>query len=83
MRPQRWLLALLTLFLVVGAVPAVAEEQPNNILVVDNSTPPPPPDLLDEDEVARIDRLQNEAVTTLPLSPVSPDDQTVLATSGE
>ena len=83
MRPQRWLLAMLTLFLVVGAVPAVAEEQPNNILVVDNSTPPPPPDLLDEEEVARLDRLQNEAVTTLPLSPVSPDDQTVLATSGE
>jgi dipeptidyl aminopeptidase/acylaminoacyl peptidase len=79
---QRCLLALMALFLVAGVTPAIAQEQKNNIQIVDQSEDPPV-DLLSEEEIERIDRLQNEAVTTLPFSPVSPDDSTVLALSGD
>ncbi|GAB4433240.1 MAG: prolyl oligopeptidase family serine peptidase [Chloroflexi bacterium OHK40] len=83
MRPHWWLPVLLLLALPGAIVPVQAQEQPNNILVVDTQKPEPPPDLLSEEEVDRLDRLQNEAVFSLPISPVSPDDRTVLVTSGE
>ncbi len=81
MAPQRWLLALLILACAAGLAPARAQAPQNNIVVVDPDRPPR--NLLSDEEVARIERLQTETVTPLPLSPVSPDDQVVLVVSDE
>jgi dipeptidyl aminopeptidase/acylaminoacyl peptidase len=80
----RWpLIVALALLVVAVAAPARAQEQANGVVLFDPSADEPPPPLLADDEVERIDRLQNEAVYTLAVSPVSPDDQYVMVSSGE
>lgn len=81
--PQRWSLALLVLLLLAGLTPAHAQQSRanNNILNVNASDAPD--DLLSPEEVERIQRLQNEAITVVPFSPVSPDDQVVFVISDE
>lgn len=82
MRLHRWVLALLILAIAAGVAPGLASALANNLIVVDQEADPPA-DLLDEAERERIARLQDEAVYTLPFSPVSPDDSTILLTAGE
>ncbi|PJF24043.1 MAG: hypothetical protein CUN53_19830, partial [Phototrophicales bacterium] len=40
-----------------------------------------PPNLLSDEEIERIDRLQNDATTPLAISDISPDDSAVLISS--
>lgn len=82
MRLQPLAIALLALTMLASAAPLHAQTTPNNLLVVDPNAPPPA-DLLDAAERERIARLQDDAVFTLPISPVSPDDRAVFVTSGE
>ncbi len=82
MRILQWVLALLLLALIVGAAPTQARLSTNSIIVVDRSAEAPE-DLLSEAERERIGQLQDNAVFTLPLSPVSPDDTSVFVSSGE
>jgi dipeptidyl aminopeptidase/acylaminoacyl peptidase len=82
MRPNRLSLVLLALLLAAALAPARAKEASNNVLLVDSDARAPVPDLLGPDEAERIERLQEETVTTLPISPVSPDDRTVLTITG-
>jgi dipeptidyl aminopeptidase/acylaminoacyl peptidase len=82
MRLRAWVLALVVLLAFVAVVPRQAQALPSTIQVVDRNEDPPP-DLLDEEELERIARLQNDGVYTLPLSPVRPDDTLVFVTSGE
>jgi dipeptidyl aminopeptidase/acylaminoacyl peptidase len=77
MRPLWPALALLALLVATAGAPARAQEQPNNLVVVDRDQNRVPPDLLPPDEVERITQLQR-VVETVPFSPVSPDDRTVL-----
>lgn len=81
MRPRRWVLALVLLALVASVAPAQAGSLPNNIFVVDPSEDPPP-DLLQPEEVERIEQLQNAAFP-LPFSEVSPNDESVLLVSDD
>lgn len=83
MRTRRPFLLLMALFVVAGVAPALAQEQANKILVVDPSAESPPANLLGDEEVERIARLQTETVLAAPVSPVSPDDRLALITSGE
>lgn len=80
MRPQRWLFVLLALALVAVITPVRAQEAKNNIVVVDPNKATPDSGL-SEDELATIEQLQNGALTAVPFSPVSPDDQVVLFAS--
>jgi len=85
MRPSRWLLAVLALILLVSAAPAAAQNPAprNNVISVNVDGPRYPDDLLDEEEVARIELLQNGVSFLLPFSPVSPDDKAVLVVGTE
>lgn len=81
---SRWpSLVLLAVLILAGAGPLRAQERANNVVVVDPSADEPPPNLLADEEVARISRLQTETVVAVPVSPVSPDDQVVLVSSEE
>lgn len=79
----RWIVGLLGLALLVGAMPVHGQEPKDTILIVDPSKPDSVTDLLNEDEIARIDHLQNDVVYTLAISQVSPDDAALLVSSGE
>lgn len=80
MRPHRWLLAVLALALFAAAAPAAAQSRPpkNNVVVADVESAGYPADLLSEEEVAKIERLQNGLRFFRIASPVSPDDAAVL-----
>ncbi|EFO81342.1 peptidase S9 prolyl oligopeptidase [Oscillochloris trichoides DG-6] len=87
MRRYHWLPILLVALMVIGIVPARAEEPKikvkNNVVTVEPlySEEETLPTLLSDEEVAKIKRLQTEAVIATPSSSVSPDDQVVLVTS--
>ncbi|RRR71219.1 MAG: S9 family peptidase [Candidatus Viridilinea halotolerans] len=81
MRSHRWVLALVILVLIAAVVPAHARPLPNNIIVVDPNEDPPP-NLLTGEEVERIALLKHAALP-LPMSPVSPNDESVLLMSDD
>lgn len=79
MRPYRWLLALIVLALVATVAPAQAQSRiKDNIVVVNPFDDVEEDNLLTDEEIEKIDRLQNELYFVAPFSPVSPDDQAVL-----
>lgn len=78
MRSHRWLVLLLLFAVVLAPLPALA--QANNVLLIDGGDLEEPkelPKLLNDEEVAKIERLQG-AVRWAALSPVSPDDTRLL-----
>ena len=86
MRLYRWLPALLAVICVCGIMPAHAQDSKtttkNNIVTVQPTQDGEDlPKILGDDEIAKIKRLQGDLVTTVPSSPVSPDDQVVFVTS--
>lgn len=81
MRTQRWVFAAVILLLIASVVPAQARPLPNNVIVVDPYGDPPP-NLLTAAEVERIALLE-DAAWPLPLSPVSPNDASVLLVNGD
>lgn len=84
MRPYRWLVALFILATLFAVAPASAQGPRNNILTIDATDEDvAPSNLLSEEEVAKIERLQSEGQFIVPFSPVSPDDQAVLVLSTE
>ncbi len=87
MRTQLWVLTLLVLIVTVGfaALPAPAAARPTPAApnVIEVQADDPPPDLLAAEEVARIKRIQGDALYAVPYSPVSPDDRFVLLISDE
>ncbi|WP_097653019.1 S9 family peptidase [Candidatus Chloroploca asiatica] len=82
MRLHTWMFVLLIVAMAASVTPVQAQTGPNNVVSV-RFDEKRPPDLLSEEEVERIARLQGETVYTVPSSPVSPDDQTILYTSDE
>ncbi len=88
MRRYRWLPMLLVALMVIGIVPARAEEPKikvkNNVVTVEPTYGDEDalPTLLSDEEVAKIKRLQTDMLVAVPSSPVSPDDQVVLVTMG-
>ncbi|RMG49603.1 MAG: S9 family peptidase, partial [Chloroflexi bacterium] len=77
-----WWIGLLVAMLGLIA-PATAAPIRNNIIDVDQfgDESDLPPNLLSDEEIERIDRLQNDATTPLAISDVSPDDGAVLISS--
>ncbi len=77
-----WWLGTLCLVLSLVA-PATAAPIRNNIVNVDQFGPEKdlPPNLLTDEEIERIDRLQNGATYPLAISEISPDDGAVLISS--
>jgi dipeptidyl aminopeptidase/acylaminoacyl peptidase len=88
MRKQYWLLPIVALALLVGQAHRNAEaqevvvDQGQNVYLVDSSKGEIN-NLLPAEEVEKIRRLQNEDRSTGLISPVSPDDQAVLAYIGD
>lgn len=77
-----WWIGLLVAMLGLIA-PVTAAPIRNNIIDVDQfgDESDLPPNLLSDEEIERIDRLQNDATTPLAISDISPDDGTVLISS--
>lgn len=77
-----WWIGLLVAMLGLIA-PATAAPIRNNIIDVDQfgDESDLPPNLLSDEEIERIDRLQNDATTPLAISDISPDDGAVLISS--
>lgn len=85
MRPYRWLLAVLALIMLAAGSPVAAQGRApkNNVVIADLDADTYPKDLLSEEEVAKIERLQSGATFIAPYSPVSPDDQAIFVIAGE
>ncbi|WP_129633085.1 alpha/beta hydrolase family protein [Candidatus Oscillochloris fontis] len=87
MRRYRWLPILLVALMVIGIVPARAEDPlikvKNNVVTVSPTYGEGEslPTLLSDEEVAKIKRLQTDMLVAVPSSAVSPDDQVVLVTT--
>lgn len=82
MRLHPWVFVLCALAIIASILPTPARALTNETLTVGRSNTSPD-DLLDEEEIERIVRLQRDAVYTLPISPVRPDDSMVFVTSGD
>lgn len=83
MHLRRWFPLLLILACVAIVGPAQAQQARNNVLNIDSSRPGQQQDLLEPDEVERLERIQKETTLYLPFSPPSPDDQTIFIVSEE
>jgi hypothetical protein len=83
MHLRRWLRLLLILACVAFVAPAQAQQARNNVLNIDASRPGQRQNLLETDEVNRLERIQTETTLYLPFSPPSPDDQTIFVVSEE
>ncbi|MFQ3663591.1 MAG: prolyl oligopeptidase family serine peptidase [Chloroflexaceae bacterium] len=83
MHLRRWLRLLLILACATVVVPAQAQQTRNNVVNIDASRPGQRQDLLEPEEVKRLERIQTETVLYLPFSPPSPDDQTIFVLSQE
>lgn len=86
MRLSRRLWWIIVLATIVGLVaPAAAAPIRNNIVNVDQygDEKDLPPNLLSDEEIERIDRLQNGASYPVAISEISPDDGAVLISSNE
>ncbi|MDW8403371.1 alpha/beta hydrolase family protein [Chloroflexus sp.] len=86
MRLSRRLWWIIVLATIVGLVaPAAAAPIRNNIVNVDQygNKKDLPPNLLSDEEIERIDRLQNGASYPVAISEISPDDGAVLISSNE
>ncbi len=81
LRPPLWVVTLVFLALIANIAPVQARPLSNGVILVDPSDDPPA-DLLDSEEVERISRLQS-ADFPLPLSAVSPNDESLLIDSDE
>jgi len=83
MHLRRWLRLLLILACATVVVPAQAQQTRNNVVNVDASRPGQRQDLLEPEEVERLERIQTETALYLPFSPPSPDDQMIFVVSEE
>jgi dipeptidyl aminopeptidase/acylaminoacyl peptidase len=80
MRPARWLVVLATLCLLASLSPVYAADPSVEIINVGTEDKPIDlPQVLSDEEVARIDQLQNGAQLNSLLSPLSPDETTAWA----
>ncbi|WP_322488858.1 alpha/beta hydrolase family protein [Chloroflexus sp.] len=81
---QLWWIGVLVAIVSLVA-PAAAATSRNNIVSVDQfgDEKDLPPNLLSDEEIERIDRLQNGASYPLAISEISPDDAAVLISSNE
>ena len=82
MRSIRWMLVALVLTMLIGVVPARAADPKNNVVIIDEYAGDIPT-LLDDDELEKIAILQSEEQAVFALSPISPDDTSVLIVEGD